>query len=919
MLVFDPALPAAPIAAIPILGEEPRALAKSADGSEVYVAVFESGNGSTILGGGLDTSMTLALRNVVSDPTGPYGGQNPPPNAGTSFEPPLAPGNPPPPRVGLIVKKDAQGRWMDDNGGNWTDLVSGANSFRSDRPVGWDVTDHDVGIIDTGTFAVTYADRLMNINMALAVHPTSGDVTVVGTDGTNEIRFEPNLNGVFLRVVMGVVSGSSTAVRDLNPHLDYSTENVPQSTRDLSLGDPRGIACSADRTRAFVTGMGSNNVAVFDTSGARVGVPIEVGEGPTGIVLDDAGGRAFVVNKFEAAISVIDLAVLGETARVAFHDPSSEAIRIGRRHLYSTHETSGLGHVSCASCHVDARNDRLAWDLGDPSGAMISDNDQNLGMGIPGLNLGFQDFHPMKGPMRTQTFQDIIGHEPLHWRGDRDGLMEFSPAFVGLQGDDAEPSFAEMLEFSDFLATVAYPPNPYRNLDNSLPTDLPLPGHFSSGRFSPAGTPLPNGNAASGLSRYIPPFTLDAQFACVTCHTLPTGMGADMRFQVNQYVPFPEGPNGEKHHALVAVDGSTNRNIKIAQLRNVYENVGMDFTQTSVPSGFGFLHDGSIPSLVHFLSAPAFEFTGDQALANMVAFMLAFAGSDLPNGNTGTILFPPGLAGLDTHAGVGEQVTVVDFAGASVEDQATIATMQSEADLGRVGLVIRGRLVNGPGQTAPRGAVYLGAGAVQLDRGPETTTLAALLGAASAQDPMTLTLVPAGSELRIGIDRDLDGFLDRDELDAGSDPANRFSVPELGTNYCGPAVVGAAAGPGVIAAVGSSRVSDNELRLVATSLPPNTAGYFVTSETQAFIPNPAGSLGNLCISGNVARFAQQIQTSGAGGRIEAQIDLTLFPTNPPQPVAAGQTWNFQAWFRDSSGGQPTTNFTDALAITFVAG
>ena len=28
----------------------------------------------------------------------------------------------------------------------------------------------------------------------------------------------------------------------------------------------------------------------------------------------------------------------------------------------------------------------------------------------------------MKGPMTTQTMQDIIGHEPLHWRGDRSGL-----------------------------------------------------------------------------------------------------------------------------------------------------------------------------------------------------------------------------------------------------------------------------------------------------------------------------------------------------------------------------------------------------------------------------------------------------------------------------------------------------------------
>ena len=43
--------------------------------------------------------------------------------------------------------------------------------------------------------------------------------------------------------------------------------------------------------------------------------------------------------------------------------------------------------------------------------------------------------------------------------------------------------------------------------------------------------------------------------------------------------------------------------------------------------------------------------------------------------------------------------------------------------------------------------------------------------------------------------------------------------------------------------------------LSATSLPAQSAGYFVGSMTQAFVPNPGGSVGNLCIAGDVARFA----------------------------------------------------------------
>jgi DNA-binding beta-propeller fold protein YncE len=52
VLVFDPNDLAASPQRLTIDGEDPRAMAVSADGSEVYVAIFESGNATTILGGG---------------------------------------------------------------------------------------------------------------------------------------------------------------------------------------------------------------------------------------------------------------------------------------------------------------------------------------------------------------------------------------------------------------------------------------------------------------------------------------------------------------------------------------------------------------------------------------------------------------------------------------------------------------------------------------------------------------------------------------------------------------------------------------------------------------------------------------------------------------------------------------------------
>ncbi|MCA9298358.1 MAG: YncE family protein, partial [Phycisphaerales bacterium] len=269
---------------IPIVGEEPRMLAVSPAGATVYAAIFESGNNTTVLGGGLEDASTLAFPpNVVSDPTGPYGGANPPPNNGIQFSPPRSPDASQRMPVSLIVRKDEAGQWRDDNIGNWTSLVSGAQATRSGRLPGWDLADHDVALIDVATNQVTYATGLMNICMALATDPSSGDVYVVGTDATNEVRFEPNLNGRFLRVNIARVDDLTldATVVDLNPHLDYTTSTIPQSERDRSIGDPRGIVWAG--TKGFVSGMGSNNVVVIDPTGARLAEPIEVGEGPTGL------------------------------------------------------------------------------------------------------------------------------------------------------------------------------------------------------------------------------------------------------------------------------------------------------------------------------------------------------------------------------------------------------------------------------------------------------------------------------------------------------------------------------------------------------------------------------------------------------------------------------------------------------------
>ena len=77
--VYDPAFLDTPPSVLNILGESPRALAVSPDKTKVYVAIFESGNRTTIVAGGADGSGTLAFPpNAVNESDTPHNGQNPP-------------------------------------------------------------------------------------------------------------------------------------------------------------------------------------------------------------------------------------------------------------------------------------------------------------------------------------------------------------------------------------------------------------------------------------------------------------------------------------------------------------------------------------------------------------------------------------------------------------------------------------------------------------------------------------------------------------------------------------------------------------------------------------------------------------------------------------------------------------------------
>lgn len=139
----------------------------------------------------------------------------------------------------------------------------------------------------------------------------------------------------------------------------------------------------------------------------------------------------------------------------------------------------------------------------------------------------------------------------------------------------------------------------------------------------------------------------------------------------------------------------------------------------------------------------------------------------------------------------------------------------------------------------------------------------------------------------------------------------------VGTAFCGPGVTNSTGHPATLGGSGSSDASDNTFRLAANGLPAFSTALFMVGPNQGFVPAAGGSLGNLCLSTPIGRYNSQVDAASTVGFVDQRMDLTALPQgNGLVAVTAGQTWNWQVWYRDTVGGVPTSNFTNGLSVAF---
>jgi DNA-binding beta-propeller fold protein YncE len=802
-----------------MFADTPRALAASKDGSRVYAAAFASGNQTTSVS---EYAVHTMYPNGMPGPATI--------NLGGGIIVPQPP-------TGLIVKY-TNGHWVDAYGTVFDPFVK--VNLPDDDVFAIDANAAVPTAISSGVYAHV-GTTLFN----MAVNPASGKVYVTNTEAHNDVRFEGHNAG--FSTVRGRIADSritvidpasgSVAARDLNPHVDFTQDGNP-AEKALSVAFPQDLTFTADGSKLYVVAQGSQKLAIYNTSDIDAGTITPSlgsqvtlsGGGPTGVVLDESSNRAYVLTRFDNSISVVNTATKAEVGKVKMFNPEPASVTDGRKYLYDANLTSQHGTTACASCHIGGDKDELAWDLGNPGGIplTITKSGKNgildvftidpavISALLPAFAPIFGYNMPVKGPMTTQSLRGMDNHGPMHWRGDRNGAIQqsgapfidpatnapvvsaqpnagifnennafksFNVAFPGLVGNGAQLSDGDMQEFTDFVLQMSYPPNPVRNLDNSLTAQQAQGKSFYFNHVT-----LP-----SGASQDLPS---DRFHNCNGCHTLDANGNL----------------GSTAHPGFFGTDGKLSfefetQVFKVPHLRNMYTKLGMfgsspDSLQpgtiilqqgpaTDQIRGFGFQHDGSLGTLEHFFTGQVFlKATSNVTLAD---------GSVVPPNPYGIPFVDPTALGqgqvvfvddggfalraaivaylyaFDSNEApiVGQQITLTKTNAASAGPRVDL--LEQRAAAGECDLVAKSTSIVG----ANGGLLYNGTGFQPASASLQPISDANLrsLVAVGLLPAVTFTCVPVGEGQRIAIDRDNDGYADLDEVVAGTNPGNANSHP----------------------------------------------------------------------------------------------------------------------------------------------
>jgi mono/diheme cytochrome c family protein len=571
-------------------------------------------------------------------------------------------------------------------------------------------------------------------------HP-NGDVWLLSTDSLNgdpAKDTEAKLKGAFAVNQLVMYSGIDRFTDPAHPI------NAPHTTIDVDAvpgGYTNTLSLNQARTFEFVTGTGGQAGNVYVASAqSKVMVRFDSAGNRLATYQLPENAQCYDIILAPAPFNFVSALCLGSRTIQVFNrtttalvaslplglDPTPDQIRRGRN-IFLDGLRSKDGRFSCASCHPRGMSDLLGWPLrGDPTDE--------------------------KDIMLTQSLLSIADTFPHHWRGERD-LEDFKKAFVGLLGASAMPSVSEMDDFMAYVRSLQAPANPVENPrrrvdDNAGTSSL---ASLPPGIQNPIS--LANSTATHGQDVFFDLTSFNSK-SCSQCHAPQNGTDSSLMTE-GFLLRAPRAMPIEMAHL---------RQLNLRRLNSVSLNVDDDFDSGTPPvqrffnqNGFGTLHDGREPTLLHFITnlfsdltnvadrTDAFRFTEqfDQGISPAVHWAQRYV-----QGSSATI-----------EKNIKE--ILIDGAAASKRWNDVVAI---------------GRFNFGSGLEPARWWYDPAQSLFVSDRSqssPITRTWGQMKLATQAGNAELVFIgLPPGNGKRFGVDHDRDGMFNGDEVVRGTDPWN---------------------------------------------------------------------------------------------------------------------------------------------------
>ncbi|MCK8497511.1 c-type cytochrome [Myxococcus fulvus] len=238
------------------------------------------------------------------------------------------------------------------------------------------------------------------------------------------------------------------------PDFPPSTIVSPESSHPIQ--GPVAAVVDPSGQWLFLVNRETDNVAILPTQrrtgldltgerGSTVRQLVRVGSGPSGIAMTRDGSKVYVYNAFDHTVTtlvndgsgnVANVRTQGAPIPVVGEDVLTAQEAAGRKLFYSALDsrmTSAGVAASCASCHLDGRDDGHVW--------------------------GFPD-----GPRQTPSLagRKVTETGPFHWSGEFPSMRDFLDATVRGRMGGTSLDGVMVAQLSAFIDVIPTPDNPYR-------------------------------------------------------------------------------------------------------------------------------------------------------------------------------------------------------------------------------------------------------------------------------------------------------------------------------------------------------------------------------------------------------------------------------------------------------------------------